>query len=193
MPSEPAALILAAGRASRFGADKRQARGPWAGPLLHHVLSLYRPIFTRLALVTGPDDGFGAEACRAFAVERVINPEPDLGMGRSLAAGAAWLEEQNAACAVIGLADMPFIAAATIAAIAAEGARSGRAVAPSFQGQPGFPRALPAALFPKLRTLSGDRGAAALIDWRDALWLEVEDAGILADIDKPEDIPGSPP
>jgi len=192
MSPEPAALILAAGLGRRFGADKRQARGPWAGPLLHHVLALYRPLFARLALVTGPGDEFGAEACHAFDAEQVVNPEPDLGIGRSLAAGAVWLEVQNAACAVIGLADMPFITPATIAAIAAEGLRSGRAVAPSFQGQLGFPRSLPAALFPKLRTLSGDRGAAALIDWRDAVWLEIEDAGILADIDKPEDIPGSP-
>jgi molybdenum cofactor cytidylyltransferase len=192
MPPEPAALILAAGRASRFGTDKRQARGPWAGPLLHHVLALYRPLFARLAVVTGPEDAFGDEACRLFSAERVINPEADLGLGRSLAAGAGWLEEERDFCAVIGLADMPFIAPATIAAVAAEGVRSGRAVAPAFQGTLGFPRVLPAVLFPRLRALSGDRGAAAVIDWRDALWLEVEDAGILADIDKPEDIPGSP-
>ena len=193
MRPEAAALILAAGRASRFGADKRRARGPWPGPLLHHVLSLYRPLFAHLAVVTAPDDPFGAEACRIFAAGRVINPEAERGMGRSLAAGAAWLEGLGAPCAVIGLADMPFISPATIAAVAAAGLRSGRAVAAAFRGEPGFPRALPAALFPALRALSGDRGAGALIDWRAALWLEVEDAGILADIDRPDDIPGSPP
>lgn len=189
MQGEAVALILAAGRAARFGSDKRQAEGPWPGKLLHHVLSLYRPLFTRLAVVTGPDDGFGAEACRLFGADQVINPAPELGMGRSLARGATWLEAQKPACAVIGLSDMPFITAATIGRIAAEGLRSGRPAAPEFEGRLGFPRALPAALFPALRTLSGDRGASQLFDWRaEALRIEVEDEGILVDIDTEADL-----
>jgi molybdenum cofactor cytidylyltransferase len=189
MPDK-AALILAAGRGTRFGADKRQALGPWNGPLLHHVLGLYRPLFARLGVVTASDDPFGAEACRLFSASRVINPDAEQGMGASLARGAAWLAGEGVDCAVIGLADMPWIEPATIAAIAAEGLRAGRPVAPAFEGRPGFPRALPAALFPQLLTLSGDRGASSVIDWRQALWLDCEDAGILRDIDTPQDIPG---
>jgi molybdenum cofactor cytidylyltransferase len=188
MPSEAAALILAAGRAARFGSDKRRAIGPWDGPLLHHVLGLYRPLFTDLAVVTGSDDEFGEEACRLFSAHRVINPEAEQGMGTSLAKGAAWLIGQGAGCAVIGLADMPWINPETIAAVTTEGVRSGQAVAPSFAGKLGFPRALPASLFPALQTLTGDRGAAALIDWRQARWLECRDPAILRDIDTPEDI-----
>lgn len=192
MPAEIAALILAAGRGTRFGADKRQALGPWEGPLLHHVLGLYRPLFATLGVVTAAEDPFGEEACRLFSARRVINPEAEQGMGTSLAKGAAWLEEEGAACAIVGLADMPWIRPATIAAIAAEGLRSGRAVAPAFEGKPGFPRALPAGLFADLRALTGDRGASAVIDWRQALWLDCEDPGILRDIDTPQDIPRSP-
>jgi len=187
MSVEAAALILAAGRGSRFGSDKRRAQGPWEGPLLHHVLGLYRPLFSALAVVTGSDDPFGAEACRLFSAHRVINPEAEQGMGTSLARGAAWLIEEGAGCAVIGLADMPWIRPETIAAVAAEG-MGGRAVAPAFAGKPGFPRALPASLFPELVKLTGDRGAAAVIDWTRARWLDVEDPGILRDIDTPEDI-----
>ena len=40
-----------------------------------------------------------------------------------------------------------------------------------------------------LLNLTGDRGASAVIDWRQALWLECGDPGILRDIDKPEDVP----
>jgi molybdenum cofactor cytidylyltransferase len=157
------------------------------------VLGLYRPLFARLAVVTGPDDPFGEEACRLFSAHRVVNPEAEQGMGTSLAKGAAWLIEEGAACAVIGLADMPWIDPRTIAAVAAEGLRGGRAVAPVFGGKPGFPRALPASLFPDLLTLTGDRGAAAVIDWKQACWLESADPGILRDIDKPEDIGGREP
>ncbi len=91
---------------------------------------------------------------------------------------------------MIGLADMPWLRPETIAAVSAEGLRGGQAVAPAFAGKPGFPRALPAALLPELVKLTGDRGAAAVIDWTRARWLDVEDPGILRDIDMPEDIEG---
>ncbi len=195
MPGKTAALILAAGRGSRFGSDKRRAAGPWQGPLLHHVLGLYRPLFATLGVVTGADDPFGAEACRLFSARQVGNPEAEQGMGTSLAKGAAWLIGEEADCALIGLADMPWIRPGTIAAVAAAaaaGLRDGQAVAPVFDGQPGFPRALPAALFPGLLTLTGDRGAGAVIDWRRALWLDCGDPGILRDIDTPEDVGETP-
>jgi molybdenum cofactor cytidylyltransferase len=188
MPAEIAALILAAGQGSRFGSDKRRTPGPWNGPLLHHVLGLYRPLFDRLAVVTGLDDPFGEEACRLYSAHRIINPEAQQGMGTSLAKGAEWLMAQDVACAVVGLADMPWIRPETIAAVAAAGL-DGQAVAPAFEGKPGFPRALPAALFSDLLRLTGDRGASAVIDWRQALWLDCGDPGILRDIDKPEDVP----
>ena len=191
MRPEAACVILAAGRGARFGSDKRRASGPWDGPLLHHVIGLYRPLFGRLAVVIGPDDPFGAEACTRFSAVPLVNPEAEQGMGRSLAVGADWLIGQGAACAVIGLADMPWIAPSTISAVAKSGLDSGRPVAPVHAGKIGFPRALPAALFPALAKLSGDRGASALLDWNEALWLACEDPGILRDIDKQEDIPGS--
>jgi molybdenum cofactor cytidylyltransferase len=188
MPDKALGLILAAGRGARFGSDKRRAVGPWSGPMLHHVLGLYRPLFSTLGVVIGPDDAFGDEACRLFSAHRVVNPDAEQGMGASLARGAQWLIEESADCAVIGLADMPWILPQTIAAVTDKGLRSGRAVAPAFEGRPGFPRALPAALFSALSELTGDRGAAALIDWRQALWLACEDPGILRDVDTPEDV-----
>ena len=153
---DTACVILAAGRGRRFGSDKRRAEGPWSGPLLHHVLGLYRPLFGQMAVVIGPDDSFGAEACRRYSARTLINPEAELGMGRSLAVGAGWLIEEGAVCAVIGLADMPWISPDTIAEVAAVGRARGQPVAPAYRGTIGFPRALPAVLFPTLAKLSGD-------------------------------------
>ena len=186
--AEAACIILAAGRAARFGSDKRQATGPWEGPLLHHIVKLYRPLFSQLAVVIRPHDAFGADACDGSGAVALVNPEAERGMGRSLAIGAAWLRDIDAPCAVIALGDMPWIAPGTISAIAAEGLAHRCPVAPVFRGLLGFPRALPATLFSELAALTGDRGASSLLDWEKARQLECEDPGILRDIDTPADL-----
>jgi molybdenum cofactor cytidylyltransferase len=183
-----AGLILAAGQSTRFGSDKRQALGAWSGPLLHHVLGLYRPLFTNLGVVIGSDDRFGEEACRLFSAHGLVNPEAPRGIGGSLAVGIGWLAAQGFGGVVVGLADMPWIAANTIAQVKTALERDKRAVAPSFDQQIGFPRGIPAGLFAALSRLEGDRGAAQILDWRQALLLPCDDPGILRDIDLPEDI-----
>jgi molybdenum cofactor cytidylyltransferase len=181
------ALLLAAGRSRRFGSDKRQALGEWTGPLLHHVIGLYRPLFADLAVVIARHDRFGDEACARFGATRLINDEADLGMGRSLAVGIAWAIRQALPCVVVGLADMPWIPTAMIAEIAGAGLQSGRLVAPRFLGEIGFPRAIPADHFADLLDLSEDRGASARLDWRQALLLDSADPGICRDVDRPGD------
>ncbi len=183
-----ACVILAAGAATRFGADKRQATGPWKGPLLHHIVTLYRPFFSNLAVVIRPQDRFGLAACEGSAAVPLVNPEAERGMGRSLAIGAAWLREIDAPCAVIALGDMPWIDPGTISAVAAEGFAQRCPVVPVFRGRLGFPRALPAAFFSELIGLTEDRGASSVLDWQKAHRLECEDPGILRDIDTPSDI-----
>jgi molybdenum cofactor cytidylyltransferase len=181
-----AAIVLAAGRARRFGSDKRQATGPWQGALLHHVLSLYRPLFSAVTLVIGPDDAFGADAARRFQALAVVNPEPDRGIGRSLALAIDGLGRCDGA--VIALGDMPFVPAAVIARVR-DGLRDhGRLIAPLCDGQLGFPRGIPAGQFAALAGLDGDRGAGGRLDWSAALTFPVTDAGVLRDIDRPQDV-----
>jgi len=178
-------LILAAGRSSRFGRDKRRAEGDWDGPLLHHILALYRPHFSELCAVIGPDDEFGAESCRLHAAKAVINPQPERGIGRSLALGVAALECDGV---VIGLCDMPWISPDTIAQVRDALVREDRPVAPAIGDEIGFPRGIPSRYFAELRLLDGDRGAATVLDWRQACLIASEDPGISRDIDRPEDI-----
>jgi len=183
--ADVAALILAAGSSNRFGRDKRRALGPWQGPLLHHVLALYRPIFADLAVVTGADDAFGIEACRLFEARLVVNSRAWRGIGSSLAVGMGWLIEGGFAGVVVGLADMPWIAPATIVEVKQALSRDLRPVAPVWQGESGFPRGIPAAHFDRLRSLDGDHGAGALLDWHP---LPCDDPGVRRDVDRPEDV-----
>ncbi len=179
--------MLAAGLSARFGSDKRRAEGDWQGPLLHHVLGLFRPCFTHLGVVIGPDDSFGGAACAAFAATPVVNPAAADGMGGSLAMGIAWLAALDLECAVVGLADMPWVPAAAIRLVSETGLESGRLVAPVWQGRLGFPRAIPSRHFPALASLRGERGASALLDWENALLIPWDEPGVFLDIDHPAD------
>jgi len=186
------AILLAAGQSARFGSDKRQAVGDWQEPLLHHVLRLYRPCFPCLGVVIGSGDAFGQAACREFSATPLVNEEADLGMGRSLAVGIAWAMRQELVCAVIGLADMPWVSVDIIRDVAAQGLLSGRLVVPRCDGQLGFPRAIPSSCFADLLALRGDRGASAVLDWQGAAWLECADPGVLRDVDRPADLAWRP-
>jgi molybdenum cofactor cytidylyltransferase len=155
---------------------------------LHHIIKLYRPLFSDLAVIIRPDDPFGLDACVRHGAVALVNPEAERGLGRSLAIGAEWLRDIDAPCTVIALGDMPWIEPETISAVAAEGLAHRCPVAPAFRGQFGFPRALPATIFPQLALLTEDRGASSLLEWETARRLDCDDPGILRDIDTPSDI-----
>ncbi|CAJ0687278.1 Purine catabolism protein PucB [Ralstonia mannitolilytica] len=107
------------------------------------------------------------------------------GMGASLAAGVA--ARPQAGGWVIALADMPWIAPATIAQVA--GALDARhCVAPFYEGQRGHPIGFGADFFAGLTSLDGDEGARRLIAPGTLVRIDTDDAGILRDVDTPADL-----
>ncbi|MEN3811766.1 nucleotidyltransferase family protein, partial [Chromobacterium piscinae] len=64
----------------------------------------------------------------------------------------------------------------------------GQLVLPCYQGRAGHPRGLPVDCLPGLLDLRGDAGARDILDWNGALRLELDDPGVLLDIDQPEDM-----
>ncbi|RZI85328.1 MAG: nucleotidyltransferase family protein [Rubrivivax sp.] len=191
-----AGLILAAGRSSRYGSDKRRARLPSGLSLLETVLGTYRQVFDALMVVLPPDDAFGEGLCARHGAVVAVNRDVDQGMGRSLAVGveaalAAW---PNTTGIVVGLADMPLVSAEAVRAVKAQLMTSGQPVVPIFEGRLGQPRGLPRRLFPRLLGLTGDEGARGLVDWEQAIQLAVSCPGVLIDVDRPADLalPGMP-
>lgn len=180
-----AAVLLAAGRGRRFGSDKRKALTHEGESLLATALQRYSAIFPLLALVVGPDDDFGLAQCRRFGAAAVVNPLAHEGLGSSVACGIRWAQAQGLGGVVMGLADMPFVQAETLAAVASTLAATTQLVLPVYQGQPGHPRGIPGSAFSVLATLSGERGAAVVLDWSVALQLPCDDAGCVLDIDTP--------
>jgi molybdenum cofactor cytidylyltransferase len=94
---------------------------------------------------------------------------------------------------VVALADMPWIAPESIARVAAAVATGAQVAAPFHRGERGHPVGFGRACYAELAALSGDIGARAVIAaHRDALVrIDVDDLGILRDVDAPADLAGA--
>ncbi len=123
-----------------------------------------------------------------FSIQRVHCADARSGMGASLKAGLA--ASMQADAWVVGLADMPYIADATIAKVCAALRAGSSSVRPFYQGQLGHPVGIAASLRDELLTLPDNAGAAKLIQRHPdmVLRLDVDDPGSVADIDYPSDM-----
>ncbi|MGM0412970.1 MAG: nucleotidyltransferase family protein [Pseudomonadota bacterium] len=188
--SEVVGILLAGGTGSRFGpglkllqplADGRPVARAAADALVGGVdgaMAVVRPGQAELA-------GLLTEA----GLEVVTTPAAERGMGASLAAGVA--AAGAAKGWVIALADMPWIAPETVAAVAAA-MRAGAGVAvPEHAGRGGHPVGFGAALGTELRALDGDRGARSVVTAHphSRVPVAVDDPGIHRDVDRPADLP----
>lgn len=132
--------------------------------------------------------GYDAAAVRAAIADAlpatfVLAPDHARGMGATLAAGARAVPPDWTGL-LICLADMPWVEAATLAALAAALTGPESAAVPVHAGRRGNPAAFGRAWLPRLAALDGDTGARALL--ADARVVEVPAGpGILRDADTP--------
>lgn len=187
------AILLAAGKGSRFGGSKLTA--VLDGTMLIHCAlrnALAAPI-EGLVVVTGDHaDAVGA-AVKAYAeigppIRLVHCGDHALGMSASLRCGLAALPP-DAAGALIFLADMPRIPP-MIAGKLVEAVDAGAlAAVPKFHGREGHPVVVSRALFDRFSE-AGDGGGRRIL--RDlgaqVAMILSDDDGVLADIDTPADI-----
>lgn len=178
------AIVLAAGQSRRMGAAKLAL--PFAGrTILEATLEAVAVAgLPALVVLGGHADRLRPLVCGAAVVDA---RDHDLGLAHSLRAGIAASPAEWAG-ALIVLADMPWVRPDTYRRLAAALAGGAVAVRPSHAGQPGNPAGFGRALFPRLLTLEGDCGAAALMDRVDARNVQVDDPGVHRDIDTPADL-----
>jgi molybdenum cofactor cytidylyltransferase len=182
-----AGILLAGGSGSRFGGGKLLARLPDGTPIgVRSAANLVAALPDTIAVVP-PGDNALAAALAAAGVRVSVCPDAGTGMGASLAHGVAAAGDADGY--VIALADMPWIAEATTRAVA-DTLRSGAAiVVPRHRGQRGHPVGFGAVHRAALRALTGDAGARSLLaNATDIRWLEVDDPGVLRDVDVPADL-----
>ncbi len=184
-----AALILAAGRGSRFGEAPKLLAHLDGRPLVRHVAGA--ALASRAAPVAAVTGHRGEEVAAALAgldVRIVRNAAYADGLSTSLRAGFAALEPEADGVVVL-LGDMPRVTPALVDRLvdAWDGAGRPPAAVPVVQGRRGNPVLLSAALAPAIAELTGDAGAGPLLRWMaGVLEVAVEDEGALADVDTPK-------
>jgi molybdenum cofactor cytidylyltransferase len=187
MPAPIAGVLLAAGAARRFGGGKLLHPLQDGVPVGISALRRLQAAVDALVVVVRPEDQTLAARFRSEGAPVVFCADADLGMAHSLAAGVA--ATRGAGGWIIALADMPNVRSATIRAVADQLSRGARIVLPVFRGQRGHPVGFAQRCGDELLALHGDHGARALLERHAAevVKLEVDDPGVLQDVDTRED------
>jgi molybdenum cofactor cytidylyltransferase len=163
----PVVLVLASGRGERFRASGGQGsklQALLAGrPVLEHTLAAVRA------------------SGLPFHVEAAGHP----GMGDSIAAGVRATADAGGWLVLPG--DLPLVSPDSLRAVAAA-LQHASVVLPFYRGTRGHPVGFAAEHGPALRALSGAEGAAAIVQGAKSLKLELQDEGIVTDIDTVEDL-----
>ena len=180
-------LVLAAGRAHRFGSDKRLARLPDDRRSIEALPDQLETSGLPVLVCLGPQDGEIVTLLNARGFRHQVCERSAEGMGGTLAEGIAQVDHWDGA--LVALADMPWIAGGTYRAVA-DSLDPGSICVPVLDGHRGHPVGFGRQFFPELAMLGGDTGARSLLAKHPDKIREVpgEDAGIHKDIDIPADI-----
>ncbi|MBX9795027.1 MAG: nucleotidyltransferase family protein [Burkholderiaceae bacterium] len=201
MSSGPVIIVLAAGLGSRF----QDAGHKLSQPLgVSSVLgsTLAQAMASQLPLVVVTTEALVDEAARFVARQDIVvleaasgRPIEDrgdlralnarLGMGASIAAGVS--ARSNASGWLVLPGDMPLLQSVTLQKVAS--ALRDHAVAyAQHLGRRGHPVGFSAELYSELIHLQGDQGARRLVSRYPAQAIEVDDPGVLVDVDTVTDL-----
>jgi len=186
-------VLLAAGYARRFGSNKllyplspgsENAGVPIALASARHFIealpesiAVIRPRAQKLGKLLR-DAGCTTVVCKNAAE----------GMGVSLAEGVRAAPDAHGW--VVALADMPYLKPDTIRVVARGLTEGAMIAAPAYRGERGHPVGFARRFLEELSGLRGDAGARDILkahpDW--VTLYEVDDPGVLRDIDEPSDL-----
>jgi molybdenum cofactor cytidylyltransferase len=186
------AILLAAGSGSRFDPSGRRDKllQPLGDDCSVAVMSAANllAIMPRVLAVVRPGADELRNELRAIGCETTICAEARQGMGASLS--HAIRQTEDAAGWIVALADMPYVKPATVKTLL-DTLQGGAAIAaPTHNGQRGNPVAFSHVHLSHLLALSGDQGARRLLRSYPVQSVEVNDPGVLRDIDRPQDLLG---
>ncbi len=190
-----AAVILAAGRSSRFARGNKLLARIDGVPMIRRVaLAVSQSRATEIVLVVAPDGENLLVAAGDGRWRVTVAHDAERGLSASLISGVAALPPAIGGVAVV-LADMPGISAPLIdRLIAAFEDHGGEAIVfpQDGTGRQGHPVVWPRSLFNDLQCLTGDAGGKGLLvrhaDRCRAV--AIDDPGAYFDVDHEEDLAG---
>jgi molybdenum cofactor cytidylyltransferase len=187
----PTVIVLAAGAGSRFagpGHKLAQAGGGDGSPVLaqtlRQVIDSGLPVLVVTTAELAPLAG-QLVAARDVLVRPPAAPHRGSGLGDSIAAGVS--ARTDAAGWIILPGDMPRVKASTLRAVA-QALQDHPVAYAQYRGRRGHPVGFSAELYPELSVLSGDEGARRVVARYPSEGVEVDDPGVLVDIDTVEDL-----
>ena len=185
-------LILSAGASRRMGSPKALLTLDGTG-FLDRLIQAFSPVCDPLIVVLGYDaerirEGLASDA-RSPAIEFVVNPDPARGMLSSLQCGLRALP-CHVEAAIFTPVDYPAVRTATVQSLARAYRRSRSPVTlPRHCGERGHPVCVSRRFIDQLLALPVTAQARDLIRTHrpQTAYVDVDDPGILSDIDLPED------
>lgn len=190
-PAGAAAVVLAAGRSTRMGADNKLLLeiAPGVPVVRRAVETALAAGFAPVWVVTGHEADEVRLALAGLDCHFIHNLAYSEGLSGSIRAGFRAAVDAGASGVVVLLGDMPFLPLEAIDAVLAAAADApGSIVQAVHDGRPAHPIWLPARIATLVETLSGDRGVRGLVADGDETMVPVEvgpDAAF--DLDTPMD------
>ena len=189
MKTPPTIIVLGAGRGTRYTGPRHKLAEPLgADSVLKRTVSNALASGLPVLVVTTPPfvaDVADLVARRDIVVLGEANGLALGGMGDSIAAGVA--ARPGAGGWLVMPADMPLAKPSSMAAVAAALASHPVAYA-QYRGRRGHPVGFGAELFSELVRLSGDEGARRVLARYPGQAVELDDAGVLLDMDTEADL-----
>jgi CTP:molybdopterin cytidylyltransferase MocA len=184
------AIVLAAGRSSRFGRPKALAAIGGTTFITQILRTLADAGVSEIVVVTRPADAAMEQevAASGHVARIVVNPEPSRGQLSSLIAGLDAIDRPENGGAIVLLVDMPLVSASAIRrVIAAAQSSSAPIVRAVHAGRHGHPVVFKRETFEALRRADPAVGAKAVVHAMQVEDVEIADRGVVEDVDTPED------
>ncbi len=185
-------VVLAAGESRRMGAQKLLLPFGDTTVVEAVVRTAAASRADRTLVVIGADGEAVRNKLEASGVEFAVNQDYRLGMLSSVQAGFRALPAE-AAAAVVMLGDQPFLAPAVVDKVIKAYREGGKGIViPTFQGRRGHPLLIDLKFREEVLALDPAEGLRGLVSAhaRDIGEVDVGDAGILRDMDTPEEYAG---
>jgi molybdenum cofactor cytidylyltransferase len=188
MKNEPAIVVLAAGAGSRYHGTRHKLSENLGGDSVL-VRTLRNAIASEMSVVLVISEALIGEAKGLVAPADMVvvdaRSQTGWGMGDSIAAGVSI--DASASGWLVLPGDMPLVRPSSLRAVADALDQQPIAFA-QYRGRRGSPVGFGAELFSELVMLKGDEGARRLLARYPTAAVELDDPGVLFDIDTVDDL-----